>query len=427
MVNTKFLFLLLSLQISLIIAENEIKLTYNDEGLPFTSVCFGSKSLCFSLKLDTDNIETLVHSSTRKNDVKNKYDPSESKKSEKIKENVEIKYNSKTLKADLYKDVIEINSMEIKKAFFYSIKDGECESIDKIEGILGLGYPSTATQEKNSLMTQLYVNGHLDNKIWTIDFSEKNGQIFLEKKIESNAQGIELDLQNNDEGHWFIPIKSILLGKNKKKDDNIDFDKDTKIKIATSEIKSSIDLNILKKIGEKYFKKLVDKSECKFEEKNKKYITYICKNNNYEDIQSISLIFGDFGIYIPKENILTKNDDKEYEFILANYNGDKNNVLGMDLLKNKKILFDAENMKLGLYGENIFNVEKEAKDETPIIPKEDDEKEKKRERGERKEGKRRKRKERKRRKRKERKRRKRKKRKRRKGKRERKTKTTRTK
>ena len=271
MVNTKFLLILLSLQISLIIAENEIKLTYNDEGLPFTSVCFGSKSLCFSLKLDTDNIETLVHSSTRKNDIKNKYDPSESKKSEKIKENVEIKYNSKTLKADLYKDVIEINSMEIKKAFFYSIKDGECESIDKIEGILGLGYPSTATQEKNSLMTQLYVNGHLDNKIWTIDFSEKNGQIFLEKKIESNAQGIELDLQNNDEGHWFIPIKSILLGKNKKKDDNIDFDKDTKIKIATSEIKSSIDLNILKKIGEKYFKKLVDKSECKFEEKNKKY------------------------------------------------------------------------------------------------------------------------------------------------------------
>ena len=377
MVNTKFLFILLSLQISLIITANEIKLTYSDDGLPFTSVCFGSKTLCLSLKLDTDNIETLVHSSTRKNDIKNKYDSSESKNSEKMKENVEIKYNSKTLKADLIKDVISINSMEIKKGFFYSVKEGECESLDKIEGVLGLGYPSTASQEKNSLMTQLYINGHLDYKIWTIDFSDKNGQIFLEKKIESNAQGIELELQNNEEGHWFIPIKSVLLGKNKKKDENIDFDSNTKIKIVTSESKSSIDLNILKKIGEKYFKKLVDKSECKLEEKNKKYTTYICKNNNYEEIKSISLIFGDFGINIPKENVLIKNDNKEYEFIFANYNGDKNNVLGMDVLKNKKILFDSENMKLGIYGDNIFNVEKESKEEAPIIPKEDDEKEKK--------------------------------------------------
>lgn len=95
---------------------------------------------------------------------------------------------------------------------------------------------------------QLYVNGHLDSKIWTIDFSEKNAQIILEKKVDSNKEGIELDLQNNDQGQWLIPIKSILLGKNKKKDDNIDFDKDTKIKISTSEVKSSIDLNILKKL-----------------------------------------------------------------------------------------------------------------------------------------------------------------------------------
>ena len=379
MVNIKFLFILLSLQISLIITDNEIKLTYNDDGLPYTSVCFGSKTLCLSLKLDTDNIDTLVHSSTRKNDIKNKYDQSASKKSEIMKENVEIKYNTKTLKADLIKDAIEINSMEIKKGFFYSIKEGECESIDKIEGIFGLGYPNTASQEKNSLMIQLYVNGHLDSKIWTIDFSEKNGQIFLQKKIEEKAEGIELDLQNNDEGHWIIPIKSILLGKNKKKDENIDFDKDTKIKISTSENKSSIDLNLLKKIGEKYFKKLVEKSECKLEEKDKKYTTYICKNNNYEDINSISMIFGDFGMNIPKENVLIQNSNKEYEFILANYNGEKNNVLGMDILKNKKIVFDVENMKLGIYGENIFNVEKESKDEAPIIPKEDIEKEKEKE------------------------------------------------
>ena len=228
-------------------------------------------------------------------------------------------------------------------------------------------------------MIQLYVNGHLDSKIWTIDFSEKNGQIFLQKKIEEKAEGIELDLQNNDEGHWIIPIKSILLGKNKKKDENIDFDKDTKIKISTSENKSSIDLNLLKKIGEKYFKKLVEKSECKLEEKDKKYTTYICKNNNYEDINSISMIFGDFGMNIPKENVLIQNSNKEYEFILANYNGEKNNVLGMDILKNKKIVFDVENMKLGIYGENIFNVEKESKDEAPIIPKEDIEKEKEKE------------------------------------------------
>ena len=376
--NSLILILTIFFQIFLIISSEEIKLTYDDTGYPFTSVCFGSNNLCLSLKLDTDYIESLVHSSSSKSSVKNKYDSSVSKKSETMKENVEIKYNSKTLKGDLIKDVIQINSMEIKKGFFYSIKESENDILDKIEGILGLGYPNTASQEKNSLMMQLYVNGHLDSKIWTIDFNEKNGKILLEKKIENNAEGFELDLTNNEEGHWILPVKSVLLGKNRKKDENIEFDKDTKIKISTNEIKTSIDLNLLKKIGEKIFKNLVDKSECKFEEKDKKYSTYFCKNNNYDDIKGISLIFGDYGIYIPKENVLIKND-KEYEFILGNYGGDKNNVIGMDILKNKQVVFDCEKMKLGLYGQNIFNVQKEEKEEESIIPKDDDEKEKEKE------------------------------------------------
>ena len=283
--NSLILILTIFFQIFLIISSEEIKLTYDDTGYPFTSVCFGSNNLCLSLKLDTDYIESLVHSSSSKSSVKNKYDSSVSKKSETMKENVEIKYNSKTLKGDLIKDVIQINSMEIKKGFFYSIKESENDILDKIEGILGLGYPNTASQEKNSLMMQLYVNGHLDSKIWTIDFNEKNGKILLEKKIENNAEGFELDLTNNEEGHWILPVKSVLLGKNRKKDENIEFDKDTKIKISTNEIKTSIDLNLLKKIGEKIFKNLVDKSECKFEEKDKKYSTYFCKNNNYDDIK----------------------------------------------------------------------------------------------------------------------------------------------
>ena len=102
--------------------------------------------------------------------------------------------------------------------------------------------------------------------------------------MESKEEGIELNLDSNEEGHWIIPIKSVLLGKNKKKDENIEFDNNSKIKISSSELKSSVDINILKKIGEKYFKKLIDKSECKFEEKNKKS-TYICKNNNYIYLQ----------------------------------------------------------------------------------------------------------------------------------------------
>ena len=362
MVKAKYFIFFSILQFYLIFSQNEIKITYDDNGLPFTSVCFGTKSLCFSLKLDTDYIDTLVHSSESKINVKNKYDSSTSKKSELIKEKVEIKYNSQALKADLIKDAIEINSLEIKKGFFYSIKEGESENLDKIEGIFGLGYPSTASQEKNSLMIQLYVNGHLDSKIWTIDFNEKNGKIYLKKNLESKEEGIELNLESNDEGHWNIHIKSVLLGKNKKKDENIELENNSKIKISSSELKSSIDINILKKIGEKYFKNLIDKSECKFEEKNKKS-TYICKNNNYQDIKDISLIFGDFGINIPKDDILFKNENKEYEFILSNYGGEKNNVLGMNILKGLKIVFDCEQMKIGIYRKNVFNVKNEEKEE----------------------------------------------------------------
>jgi hypothetical protein len=65
-----------------------------------------------------------------------------------------------------------------------------------------------------------------------------------------------------------------LLGKNIEKDDKFEFDSDSVIKISTSEIKSSINLDILKKIGDSYFKKLIDNSDCKFDTKGK-YSTYI--------------------------------------------------------------------------------------------------------------------------------------------------------
>ena len=387
------LFLFVFFQLSFISCDSEIKLKYDDYGRPYSSACLGTKSLCLSLRLDTDYIDTLVHSSSSKKDVKNKYDSSISKKSTTVKKDVEIEYNSQKLKADYIRDTIEIDSLEIKKGLFYSIKEGECEDLDKIEGILGLGFPSSADQEKNSAMIQLYVNGYLDSKIWTIDLSDKkNGYIRPDKKIDSKIIGTDLELINNEEGHWFVKIKCILLGKNIEKDKKLEFDNNSKMKIATSEIKSSINLDILKNIGDAYFKKLIDKSECKFDKKGK-YSTYFCKNNNYDDITSISLVFNDFGINIPKENILIKNND-EYEFILANYNEEKNNVLGIDILKGKKIIFDCEKMQLGLYGENMFDTtkvsedEKPKEDDDPIIPKDKDEekdKEKEKEKEENKE------------------------------------------
>ena len=400
--SNKIIFIILFyFQISFIITESEIKLKYDDYGRPYSSVCLGTKSLCLSLRLDTDYIDTLVHSSSSTNkDVKNKYDSSLSKKSSTVKKDVEIEYNSKKLKADLIRDTIEIDSLEIKKGLFYAIKEGECEDLDKIEGILGLGYANTADQEKNSVMTQLYVSGHFDSKIWTIDLSDKkNGYIRPDKNIDSKTVGTDLDLINNEEGHWLVKIKYIMLGKNKEKDTKFEFDNDSDVKISTLEIKSSINLNILKKFGDTYFKKLIDNSECKFDSKGK-YSTYICKNNNYDDLTSISLVFNDFGINIPKDNILIKNND-EYEFILSNYDGEKNNVLGIDLLKGKKLVFDCEKMLFGLYGENMFDTtksieEEKPKDDDPIIPKdkddvkdkekeEDNEKEKEKEKEEEKE------------------------------------------
>ena len=367
-------------QISFIFSSSEIKLTYDDFGRPYSSVCLGTKSLCLSLRLDTDYVDTLVHDSTSKKDIKNKYDSTISKKSSKIKENVDIKYNSKSLKADLIKDTIELDSLDIKKAFFYSIKEGDCEDLDKIDGILGLGYATKADQEKNSFMTQLYVNGYLDSKIWTLDLSDKSkGYIIPDKKVGGKDIGTDIELINNEEGHWFIKIKSILLGTDIKKDSNLEFGNDSQMKISTSEIKSSINLDILKKIGDGYFKKLIDSSECKFETKGK-YSTYTCKNNNYDDIKAISLIFNDFGILIPKEKILVKDSkNNNYEFILANYDGEKNNVLGIDLLKGKKLVFNCEKMIFGLYGENMFDTTKteeikpkEEKEEESIIPKDKD-------------------------------------------------------
>ena len=62
---------------------------------------------------------------------------------------------------------------------------------------MGLGYPSTVNQEKNSIMTQLYLNGYLDSKVWTLDLSDKkNGYIKADNKIDSKNIGMDLDLIN---------------------------------------------------------------------------------------------------------------------------------------------------------------------------------------------------------------------------------------
>jgi hypothetical protein len=134
-----------------------------------------------------------------------------------------------------------LDSLDIKKAFFYSIKEGDCEDLDKIDGILGLGYATKADQEKNSFMTQLYVNGYLDSKIWTIDLSDKSkGYIIPDKKVGGKDIGTDIELINNEEGHWFIKIKSILLGTDIKKDSNLEFGNDSQMKIMEFCICSSI-------------------------------------------------------------------------------------------------------------------------------------------------------------------------------------------
>jgi hypothetical protein len=46
-------------------------------------------------------------------------------------------------------------------------------------------------------MTQLYVNGYLDSKVWTLDLSDKkNGYIKADNKIDSKNIGTDLDLIN---------------------------------------------------------------------------------------------------------------------------------------------------------------------------------------------------------------------------------------
>ena len=222
-----FLFLFFLFQINYILCDTEIKLKYDDNGRPISSVCLGTKSLCLSLRVDTDYIDTLVHSSSSKKDIKNKYDSSVSKKSSTVKKDVEIEYNSQKLTADLIRDTMVIDSLEIKKGLFYSVKEGDSD-LDKIEGILGLGYASTANQEKNSAMIQLYVNGFFDSKIWTLDLSDKkNGYIRPDKNIDSKLVGTDLELTNNEEGHWLIKLKYILLGKNIEKGDKFKFDSDS--------------------------------------------------------------------------------------------------------------------------------------------------------------------------------------------------------
>ena len=363
--------IILIIQISTSPTPAEIKIEYDDFGLPYISPCLGSKKSCFSLRLDTDYISTLVQSDKNKDSTsKNKYDRTSSENSSINKEGEELEYDSEKVTADLITDKITINSCEIQRANFYLIQKSKSEELNKIDGIFGLGFPSTTKQEKKSLMIQLFLNNFIPSRTWTLDFTDKKSYLKGDKVVGNNL-GKDFELKQNENGHWFIDIKSILLGQSAKNDKNINFGKKSKIKIATTKNKTYIELDVLKEIKNSYFKNLIDNSECKFIEKDE-YSTIFCKKGSYDELSEISIMFDDYGISIPKDKVLvkTQKDEKyEYEFILCNNDDDDNNLLGMNLLQNMQIVFDIENLKVGLYGGYMFDTTK-----VPDKKKEEEEK-----------------------------------------------------
>ena len=392
--TSKIFYIILTILITKISsASAEIKIEYDDSGLPFISPCLGSKKTCLSLRLDTDYINTLVQSDKNTDaKSKNKYDRTSSENSSVNKENEELEYDSEKVTADLITDKIAIDSYELYRANFYLIQKTKSEELNKIDGIFGLGLPTTTKQEKKSLMIQLFLNNYISSRIWTLDFTDKKSNLKGEKNVD-NSVGKDFELKENENGHWFISIKSILLGQSIKNDKNIEFGKKSKIKIATAKNKTSIELDVLKEVKNSYFKKLIDNSDCKFIEKDD-YSTIFCKKNDYEELSDISIMFDGYGISIPKDKVLvkTENDEEyEYEFILCNSDDDDNNSLGMNILNNMKIVFDIENMKVGLYGGYMVDItkkeeeeEKKKKEEEEKKKKEEEEKKKKEEEEEKK-------------------------------------------
>ena len=261
-----------------------------------------------------------------------------------------------------------IESKETFKFKDTNNKNTNCENINFILGIvpsvdvsgdLGLkAYEYIKEKDYNrltnySFITSLYKNGYIKQKVFTLNFNNKNeGEIIIGSKPSDYSNYDEDTYKNayipsfNEETFWgFDTVISYI---------NKDRVSNTKEKVVL-EIENNIIIPIKsysEKIKEVFFKDLVYKSKCSFEDANETFSFYHCDKDI--DISSFPILSFyqqniNYTFELNATDLFVEINDRLY-FLMNFANNDEYKwVLGSPFLLKYNFTYDFDSKSVGMY------------------------------------------------------------------------------
>ena len=262
------------------------------------------------------------------------------------------------------KDDITINNKKIFRQKFLITTNSSVFS--GYEGMIGLGYMANSFERGYSFIDQLYNNRIIPHKVFTQSFhtSDKGEISFGEipKNIVNdyrnygrcNAEDKIKDGVRYKNRKWECSITNGLINDN----ENLPIEGDKFVSFFSYRNRALVPSNFFNKLEITYFKDLINSKICE-RIKVKRYDVFQC-NEIPSNAPSLTLIFGEWGMKLNKDNLFKKNEEtNKYEFILYHKQNFEHFTLGRPIVRFFHMVYDYQNQQIGFYSTtNVVRIAK---------------------------------------------------------------------
>lgn len=361
-----------------LIEMDKIPVSLNEEERMCLEFCFGTPKACHLLTIHPQSFLIWVMDARSKILDKKKliYDATKSTTGRYNQSIIEIKLDTdKTLKGNVAFDRIYTkDSFLFRGVFLSAIASNHYTD----EGMIGLGYRGHPFEERYSFINQLFFNGLIYHKVFTQSFKDdENGLITfgeIPKEIVNNykkygrcsALNIEKDGKIYKNRKWECGIDGIYFG-DVYDEKFIHILVNSRTSFFSFRKRALVPKEIFNFFVNNYFNELIKNNICE-RLLIGKYDTIKC-DREIIDGPKINLIFGDWAMSLPVNNLITYNKKtKSYEFIFYNKKNFEHWSLGRPVVRLFHMVYDYQNQEIGFYSEkNVIYINKESEPAPPKI------------------------------------------------------------
>lgn len=318
-----------------------------------TNVCIGTPGdQCFELRLDFSSFYITVVNKTEKNKEKSYQSFNSSLSSTYVhnkNDNITI---TNSVSGISVSDMITIDKSEPIDEMTFVLTDGIVNTGAQADGILGMGYRSTAAEEEYSFLNQLYLKKIISHKIFYIDFSSNSfrPQLFIgdlpnvaykdyQHYGYCDLMQKKLNSQNYNK-NWECLVKKIHFPLT-----NISNTEGIPISFGLNSTNMVLPLKLKNSIVAEYFNLTANKM-CHLSERQGENSVLYCRLS--AKIPSLFLEFEKWRLEIPSSLLMAGGFGTFFKIATFSSKIDKI-ILGQKILQNLTIVYDRENDQVGFY------------------------------------------------------------------------------